>query len=601
MSTVVELPRWDMSVVYPSLESPEFVDDFAGLKESIAKLSDMFEEYRIGQAEGLKVDPSVVDAFDAIVDAYNRLIDDFITVQAYVYAFVSTDSRDDLAQARLSELQQQSVRLSQLGVRFTSWIGSLDVDELKRRSTSAEELSFMLDKAKIEAQHHMSPAEEELAAELEVTGGSAWDKLHSNVTSQLMVDVEYEGERPVPMTVVRNMALNPDRDVRRRGYEAELAAWETVQTPLAAALNSIKGETNTLSERRGWASPLDAAVLGNNIDRQTLDAMLSAARASFPDFRRYLHAKARALGLEALTWYDLMAPLGRTSRSWTYDEAQQFIVDQFSTYSPRLSEFAARAFRERWVDAGPRPGKTGGAFCMSLRKDESRILANFVPSYDQTSTIAHELGHGYHNLNLADRPALLRDHPMTLAETASIFCETIIEHAALRDADVQEQIAILESSLQNGCQLVVDISSRFIFERGVFERRRQRELSADEFKEMLLQAQRDTYGDGLDQDVLHPYMWEVKSHYYGTSYYNYPYMFGYLFGLGLYAQYQKDPETFKAGYDDLLASTGTADAATLASRFGFNIRDEEFWTSSLDIVRENIVRFEKLVSETAGQ
>jgi oligoendopeptidase F len=261
-----------------------------------------------------------------------------------------------------------------------------------------------------------------------------------------------------------------------------------------------------------------------------------------------------------------------------------------------LSNFAARAFREQWIDAEPRTGKVDGAFCISLWRDESRVLANYKPSYDGMSTLAHELGHGYHNLNLAQRTALQRDTPMTLAETASIFCETIIRNAALQRAGTQEQIAILEASLQGSCQVVVDITSRFLFEQRLFEKRKQRELSIDELNALMLEAQSETYGDGLDASALHPYMWAMKPHYYNTefSFYNYPYMFGLLFGLGLYARYQQDPETFKTGYDDLLSSTGLADAAALAERFGIDLRSPDFWRASLAIIRADIERFEAL-------
>jgi oligoendopeptidase F len=238
---------------------------------------------------------------------------------------------------------------------------------------------------------------------------------------------------------------------------------------------------------------------------------------------------------------------------------------------------------------------------MSLRADESRVFANFRPAFPGVSTLAHELGHGYHNLNLASRTMLQRQTPMTLAETASIFCETIIRNAALERGTPAEQVEILEASLQGSCQVVVDIISRFLFERRVFERRRERELSVDELNALMLEAQRDTYGDGLDQALLHPYMWAVKQHYYsvGRSFYNFPYMFGLLFGLGLYARYQRDPDDFRRGYDELLSSTGLADAATLAARFGIDIRSGEFWRESLAIVRADIDRFEALVAQRA--
>ena len=300
-----------------------------------------------------------------------------------------------------------------------------------------------------------------------------------------------------------------------------------------------------------------------------------------------------------MAWYDIFAPVGESTRTWEYPEATDYIVKQFGTYSDKLSGLAARAFSENWIDAEPRSGKRDGAFCMSLRTEESRVLANYKPVYGGVRTLAHELGHAYHNLVKASRTMLQRDTPMTLAETASTFCETIIRGAALQDADEQEQFSILELSLQDSCQIVLDISSRYLFENRVFEKRLQRELSVDEFNELMLQSQKETYGDGLDQNLLHPYMWAVKGHYYssGLSFYNFPYMFGLLFGLGLYARYEKDPEEFKKGYDDLLSSTGMADAATLAARFGINVRTPEFWRGSLDVLRADINRFEELVTK----
>jgi oligoendopeptidase F len=600
MTTTQTLPHWDMTVIYPSLESPEFAQGFAQVTQEINDLAHLFDEHHIEEQPSLGMDDSVVHTFEIIVERYNTVLEDTKTLAVYISCFVSTNSHDDIAQARMSELQKSMVLLSNLGTRFTAWIGALDVEALIEASPLARDHAYMLRKTKEQAMHLMSPAEETLAAELNVSSGTAWSRLHGNVTSQLTVPLELAGQtQEYPMSVIRNLAYDPDRDVRRRAYEAELAGWQRVALPLAAALNSIKNEVIVLAQRRNWESPLDASLFTSSIDRKTLDAMLAAARASFPDFRRYLHAKARALGLARLTWYDLFAPVGTNNRVWQFDDARSFIIDQFGTYSSRLSDFAARAFRERWIDAEPRPGKRDGAYCTSLRGDESRVFANFKPVFSGVSTLAHELGHGYHNLNLARRKPLQRSNPMTLAETASIFCETIILQAALQKADRLEQIALLEESLQGSCQVVVDITSRFLFEQGLFAKRQQRELSIDELNNLMLRSQRDTYGDGLDENVLHPYMWAVKSHYYSTgrSYYNYPYMFGLLFGLGLYAQYQKDPETFKQGYDDLLSSTGMADAATLALRFGIDLSTEEFWNASLDIIRHDIDRFESLIQE----
>ncbi|GHO46372.1 M3 family oligoendopeptidase [Ktedonospora formicarum] len=598
MLTTQELPRWDMTVIYPDMEAPEFEQGFAANIRAVDSLSALFDQHHVAEHTALTVDDALVTAFEEVIARYNEVLEHIETLYTYISCFVDTNSEDTLAQAKLSELMNVYVLLTQLGTRFTAWVGSMDVDALLARSGLARHHEHMLRRAQFRARHLMSSAEEMLASELNISSGMAWGRLHGNMTSQLKVSLDVDGvTKEYPISAVRNMGYSPDRNMRKCAYEAELAAWERVAVPLAASLNSIKNETNVLARKRGWSSALEATLFLNSIDQQTLEAMLEAARESFPDMRRYLKAKARALGLQKLAWYDLQAPIGQSEKSWSFEEAQLFIIEQFGSYSPRLAGLAEQAFNERWIDAEPRPGKIDGAYCAGLRPGESRVLANYSPSYDSVSTLAHELGHAYHNLNMRDRTTLQSGSPMTLAETASIFCETIIRNAALKNASKQEQLAILASSLQNSCMIVVDITSRFLFEQGVFEKRQQRELSVDELKELMLDTQRLTYGDGLDEAALHPYMWAVKGHYYNSDYpyYNYPYMFGLLFGLGLYTRYQQDPEGFKQGYDDLLSLTGMVDAATLAARFGIDIRTKEFWCSSLDNLRKDIDRFEELV------
>jgi oligoendopeptidase F len=324
--------------------------------------------------------------------------------------------------------------------------------------------------------------------------------------------------------------------------------------------------------------------------------MIVEARAAFPEFRRYLRLKAGLLGIADLAWYDLFAPVGDSGRAWTWPEATAFIEDQFGAYSDRLRGLARRAFADNWIDAGPRPGKVGGGYCMWLLGDESRILVNYSPAYDGVTTLAHELGHAYHNLNEAGLTPLQRRTPMILAETASTFCETLVKEAALVDAEPGERIYILEQSAQGACQVVVDILSRFDFEQSLFAGRRERELSIGELNRLMLAAQEATYGDALARDERHPYMWAVKGHYFSPdlSYYNYPYLFGLLFGLGLYAIYRNDPDTFPDRYDALLASTGRASAADLAARFDIDLRDRGFWRSSLAVIRDDIDRLEEL-------
>jgi len=576
------LPHWDLTPFFPGPESPELQSALETVRADISSLRELVD------AGGLESD------FDQVIERLNELLERFSLLEAYLYGEVAVDSRNDAAQARLSELMQEAVGLSNLETRITAWLGTVDVDELLGRSEQAREHEYAVRRAQIVAQHLMSQAEEDLAAELSLSGSTAWGKLHGDVTSRLMVTLELEGEeRLLPMSEVRNLASNPDRDVRRRAYEVELEVWEQSAVPLAAAINSVKGATNALSARRNWGSALDQALFSNAIDGETLDAMLDAVRESLPDFRRYFHAKAYSLGIERLAWYDVFAPLPGEGRVWSFEDSREFIVEQFGTYSDRMREYAERAFRENWIDAEPREGKRDGAFCMPVRRDESRILANFTPAWIGVSTLAHELGHGYHNVNLASRTEIQKRTPMTLAETASIFCETIVREGALHEAEGSpaEQLEILEGSLQEAAGVCVDILSRFQFESRLLEGRARRELSVAELCELMLAAQRESYGDGLDGDALHPYMWAMKPHYYFASFYNFPYTFGLLFGLGLYARYESDPDEFRVGYDDLLSSTGLADAATLASRFGIDIHSPGFWRGSLDVIRAEIDRY----------
>ena len=592
MSSTIALPRWDMEIVFPSLQSTEYHSAFVEIERGLESLEETFHKHGIDKGSH-----SGIEVFDDLVHQFNHLSEKVRTVNSYVHSFTSTDSRDEFAAAKRSEIDALLVRVRKLSKRFAAWVGGLDLEALLESSQVAKDHEYALIKAKISAQHMMRSGEEMLASELEVNSSVAWSKLYGNVTSQLLVNIEFDGEsQSLPMSLVRTIAYDNDRERRKIAHEAELATWKTVEVPLAAAMNGIKGEVSTLCKHRHWEDPLDEALLNCNIDRQTLEAMMTAARESYPVFRRYLHAKAKALGIKKMAFYDIFAPLGESTQAWDYDSACDFITAQFHTFSPKMGEFAARSFRENWVDVGPRPGKNDGAYCMSLRGDESRIFMNYKPSFGSVSTLAHELGHAYHNLCLADRTAMQRATPMTLAETASIFCETIIRQAVLKNGSREEQLEVLEASLQGSCQVVVDISSRFLFEESVFNARKKRELSAREMCEFMRHAQLETYGDGLDPEALHPYMWAAKSHYYGRSYYNFPYMFGLLFGLGLYAVYLRDPEPFKEHYDALLSSTGLADAASLAKRFGIDITTPDFWRASLDEIRKDVDRFEALLA-----
>lgn len=588
--------RWDVSNIYPSLESKEYEADLASMKAQIEALEALLKE-RVANADASTPVETLAPLVGEVIDRLNALLALSGTLRAYVMAFVTTDSRDTLAAKKMSEFQMSAVRLQMLGHQFQAWIGKLRpvLEQVIAANATAAQHAFALREAAEQSRYLMSEAEESLAAELGLSGTNAWSKLQGTITSQLTVEFELDGEvRKLPMPALINLHSHPDENVRRRAYEAELKAWESVREPLAACLNGVKGWANTLNRRRGRTDALHQALDLARIDRPTLEAMLAAMRASFPTFRRYFAAKARRLGKEKLAWWDLFAPLRQTRQTFTFEQAHEFIVRQFATFSPELAEFADYAFRNRWIDAEPREGKRGGAFCMGVPGvKESRILCNFDGSLDQVSTIAHELGHAFHNhcAYQAGKTEMQQETPMTLAETASIMCETIVMEALLKEAsDPQEELAILETQLIGDAQVIVDIYSRFLFEKEVFERREKAELTPDELCEIMERAQRETYGDLA---AYHPYMWTWKPHYYygGLPFYNFPYAFGLLFGIGLYQIYQQRGADFIPDYKALLASTGEATAADLAGRFGIDIRSEKFWEDSLAVIAQRIERY----------
>jgi pepF/M3 family oligoendopeptidase len=592
-------PRWDMTNVYPSLESKEF-------KSAIKKYKSMLDEmegfYKKASKADSKADPKKLGKLlGESVDRFNALFELSNTILPYIESFVTTDSRNKAAMRALSEFEQISVQASILNTKFQAWIGKLGkaaVKKAAKTNVSAKAHEFTLNESVDQSKYLMSEAEEVLAAELTLSGGNAFGKLQGTLTSQLSVDFELDDKmQKLPMPALINLRSHPDEPTRRRGYEAENIAWAGVQETLAACMNGVKGEALTLNKKRGREDSIHASIDVCRMDRATLNAMLGAMKDSFPMFRKYFKHKAKLLGKEKLAWWDINAPMGKTDKVYSFEEARDFIVSNFNKFSPELGAFAQRAFDNNWIDAEQRDGKRGGAFCMGVAGvKESRILSNFDGSFDQVSTLAHELGHAFHNecAYQAGKTELQQATPMTLAETASIMCETIVTEAVLKQVtDPQEELAVLEAQMNNATGVIVDIYSRYLFETEVFERREQSELSADDLNDIMERAQKATYGEGLDERFLQKFMWTWKPHYYspGLSFYNFPYAFGLLFATGLYAIYQKRGADFVPDYKNLLASTGEERAAELADRFGINIRTRKFWADSLAIIGKRVERY----------
>ena len=600
MTTLDALPRWDLTPLYPAVDDAAVAAAEAALADAVTALAGLYDDHGVRGGDDDAPPAGDVDpgAFDEVLAATNGVLDRFARLEAFAYGHVSTDSGDEAAQALLSRLTSAEARITALRTRFDAWVGALDLDPVIAASPAAAAHAWPLRKAARRAAHQMSEPEESLAAELGVTGSSAWSRLYDDVSAGVTATVEHADGRTetLPIFAVRGLATHPDAAVREAAFRAELTAWQANATPIAAALNAIKGETLALGTRRGWDDPLSPVLEASAVERAAFDAMQGAVDDSLPDFRRYLAAKARLLGKDRCAFWDLFGPVGDApEQSWP--DATATVERAFAGYGDDLAGLASRALGERWVDAGPRAGKVGGAFCMHTGDGASRVLMNFDGSIDSVHTLAHELGHAYHNTALATRTPLQRSTPMALAETASIFCETILTDRALDAAEGGERLALLEADLQGACQVVVDIRSRFLFESRLFSRRVASTVPARELSELMREAQVEAYGDGLDPDELHPLMWAAKPHYYGSTFYNWPYTFGLLFGLGLYARWLDDAEGFRSAYTDMLSSTGVETASQLAARFGIDIGDQAFWTASLDVIRARIDDFSAAAGE----
>ncbi len=597
--TTSSLPRWDLGNVYRGIDSEDLAQDLAELGETLG-LIDRHQQDTLDACKPRTPAAKLAAGLDRAVDLFNRAFLLSGTLKCYVESFVSTNSYDTIAVKKLSELEIVGVRLKQSWTRFQVWTKTISgvLTPALALPGSAHEHSFILKETAEQASWLMSGPEESLAAELTLSGAGAWSKLQRTITSRVVVDLEVNGAvQSLPMPALINLRSHPDEQVRHRAYDAEVREWGRLQEPLAACMNGVKGFSDTLSRRRGRADCLHAAIDQARIDRPTLEALLASMKGSLPVFSRYFAAKAARLGKKKLAWWDLFATSGASETSYTWDQARELILECFGSFSPRLRAYADRAFSRLWIDAEPRDGKAGGAFCEPVPAvKESRILCNFDRSLEQVSTVAHELGHGFHNdcAFAADKTMLQQSTPATLAETASIMCETIVNSALLaRTTDPREQLALLENALINDSQVIVDIYSRFLFEKEVFERRAHAELSADDLCGIMNRAQAEAYGDALDERYRHPWMWTWKPHYYiaELDFYNFPYAFGLLFGTGLYAVYRTRGAAFVPDYEKLLATTGEYLAADLAHGFGIDIRTRTFWDESIKVISERIDRY----------
>ena len=472
-----------------------------------------------------------------------------------------------------------------------------NIEEIIDTTPILGEFKYLLTNIKRDSKYLLSDKEESVLAKMDLSGASAWSDLQSSLTSG--VKVAYNGEE-ITLSSVRNLAYSPDAEVRKTAFESELKCYDSIKDAVAFALNSIKLQVLNECDMRGYESPLSKSLYQSRMKQETLDALLTAMKEYLPAFHKYLKAKAKALGHEgSLPWYDLFAPMGKSDKEYTKESARDYLLSIFAKFDTELHDMVKCAFDNRWIDFYPREGKVGGAFdCGVPSVKESRVLTNFDGSFSDVVTLAHELGHSFHDRQVFSHSVLNQGYSMPVAETASTFNEVLVMETAIAETtNRDEKIALIESQLMDACQIIADIYSRFLFEKSVFDNRPTEFMSADRMCELMLAAQKEAYGDGLDHNVLHPYMWLCKGHYYsgGLSFYNYPYAFGGLFARGLYAKYKKEGSSFVDTYKAMLKATSISDVEDCALIAGVDLTDVSFWRAGLQSIADRIDEFCELV------
>ncbi len=578
---------WNLNPIYKGFDDPQFAADVKDLEKCVAQMGEFVETlHSLAPKKGLEQGILLEEQLSNLA---NKLI-------GYTHLRQAANTRDPEAVSQMGRLMGIVSGTAGPEAAFQAWASKLpDLMPIVAESELLKPYGFLFENMVKSSRHLLPDMGEEIMARMKMSGGSAWSDLQSYLTSTVPV---FYGGNTTNLSTIRNLAYDPDPQVRKDAYEAELAAYDKIKDSVAFSLNSIKLETITDCKLRGFPSPLDRTLERAHVKRETLEVMLGAMDEYLPKFWKYLKVKGKALGHEnGLPWYDLFAPMGNASTKFTAQEARDYLVGLFAEFDKELSDMVAEAFDDAWIDFYPRDGKRGGAFCMTVESiGQSRILTNFDGMFTDVVTLAHELGHAFHNRCIKEHRPLNHDYSMPVAETASTFNECVVMASAIGKAkDKAERLALIESQLQDATQIICDIYSRYRFEAMVFDNRQEQFMDADKLCQFMILAQRQSYGDGLDQNCQHPYMWVCKSHYYGPTFYNFPYAFGGLFARGLYARYEKEGDAFVPKYKKLLYTTTVASAEETAKVAGIDLTDKEFWRSALQTIADQIDLFCQLV------
>ncbi len=582
---------WSLDKLYTGYDDPKFIEDFGKIDASISELNNF-----VNNLEKNDASYNLVKAIE-ILEVQTKL---FSKLFSFASLKQSVNTKDVDSASYLGRLSDKVSGTTKPITMLKKYIASIkNIDEIINSNALLKEHEYFIKSIVDDYKYILNDQVEEVISKFNISGGSAWSDLQSYLTSSVQVD--YDGGK-TNLSTIRNLAYDVDPVVRKNAYEAEIACYEKIKDSVAFSLNNIKLQVINECKLRGFESPLAQTLHNARMTRETLDALIGAMNEYMPKFQQYLKAKGKALGHKnGLPWYDMFAPMGNNNKKYTIEESKDYLVNLFKGFAPDLAKMVESAYDESWIDFYPREGKVGGAFCAGIHSiKESRILTNFDGNFGDVVTLAHELGHAYHNYNVENNRVLNTDYSMPVAETASTFNENIIMNAAIASAENDDiKLALVESQLQDATQIICDIYSRYLFETDVFENRSDSFMFPDKLCEIMLNAQKQAYGDGLDNNVLHPFMWVCKGHYYssGLSFYNFPYAFGGLFARGLYAQYQEEGEAFIPKYKELLKATTVMNVEDVAKIANIDITDKEFWKKGLESFAKQIDLFIELVNK----
>jgi oligoendopeptidase F len=589
-----------MTPYFEEPHGPDYVRFFKALETEVPALRD--------EAGALPpLDDASLKAWSSLVERLEQAHARAAHLGSYLGCLGAADTGDEAIQtenARLSGLRSEFAKAFVV-VRAALLRAPEEVFDRLVTLPDLADVAYFLRRTRQRAAWSMQPELEHLAAELDPTGLSAWGRLYDRVSGRLEFELAPPTAAPkrVPVSMTRTLLEDADPALRRAALLGSNAAWEGMADVVAACLNGISGTRLTLYARRSVPHFLEPALFDAAISRRTLDVLLEVVTERQEVARRYLRHKARLLGRKRLGFQDLMAPLPQGAQSRvSWDEARQRVLGAFEGFYPDLARFAAMAFEKRWIDWQPRSGKQPGGFCSSTPWiGESRVFITFHGATGDVSTLAHELGHAFHSWLMRDMRYWARRYPMTLAETASTFAEQVVIDATLSDPDADrgERAALLDTRMQDAAGFLLNIPMRFQFEKTVYEERARGELPVSRLRELMKEAQLRCYTDTLFEDELDPWFWASKLHFYitGLSFYNFPYTFGYLFSLGIFARARQEGPSFLPRYEELLRATGSASAEQVAERaLGIDLTTPEFWNASIDLIQAEGRRFEEAAS-----